>query len=44
MRTAAEPKEFVVVDCTALPETLVESVLFGHVRGAYTGADTSEWD
>jgi two-component system NtrC family response regulator len=35
-------KSFVVVDCTALPETLVESVLFGHARGAYTGADTSE--
>jgi two-component system NtrC family response regulator len=35
-------RSFVVVDCTALPETLVESVLFGHVRGAYTGAETSE--
>lgn len=36
------PKSFVVVDCTALPETLVESVLFGHARGAFTGAETSE--
>ncbi|MGE5343366.1 MAG: sigma-54-dependent transcriptional regulator [Candidatus Omnitrophota bacterium] len=34
-------KEFVIVDCTALPETLVESVLFGHARGAFTGAYTS---
>ena len=30
-----------VVDCTSLPETLVESVLFGHERGALTGADRS---
>jgi two-component system NtrC family response regulator len=35
-------RNFVVVDCTALPETLVESVLFGHARGAFTGADRSE--
>lgn len=32
-------RNFVVVDCTALPETLVESVLFGHAKGAFTGAD-----
>ncbi len=30
---------FVVVDCTSLPETLVESLLFGHEKGTFTGAD-----
>ncbi len=35
-------KNFVIVDCTALPETLIQSVLFGHVRGAFTSADRSQ--
>lgn len=33
-------KPFITVDCTGLPETLIESELFGHEKGAFTGAYT----
>ncbi len=34
-------KPFTVFDCTAVPPSLLEGALFGHERGAYTGADTA---
>jgi len=35
-------RSFIVVDCGALPSTLIESELFGRERGAFTGAHTSQ--
>ena len=35
-------KPFVVIDCGSLPETLLETELFGHVKGAFTGAVTNK--
>nr|HEX4315047.1 sigma-54-dependent Fis family transcriptional regulator [Kofleriaceae bacterium] len=40
VNSARREAPFVHVDCTTLPDALVESELFGHERGAYTGADS----
>lgn len=34
-------KPFVIIDCGSIPETLIESELFGHVKGAFAGAQNS---
>ncbi len=39
LNSSRKPNPFIVVDCTSLPNSLAESILFGHKKGAFTGAD-----
>jgi formate hydrogenlyase transcriptional activator len=41
-RSPRREHPFVIVDCGSLPPTLIESELFGHERGAFTGAHTAQ--
>jgi two-component system response regulator FlrC len=40
-RSGRSDRDFIAVNCAALPETMMEAMLFGHKKGSFTGAATS---
>ncbi|WP_034921052.1 sigma-54-dependent Fis family transcriptional regulator [Erythrobacter sp. SD-21] len=40
-RSARAEKPFIAVNCAAIPETMLEAMLFGHVKGSFTGANAA---
>ncbi|HKJ64174.1 MAG TPA: sigma 54-interacting transcriptional regulator, partial [Desulfopila sp.] len=40
--SARSTRNMTIIDCAALPSTLVESILFGHAKGSFTGADKAQ--
>jgi len=40
--SARAANNFIIIDCAALKSTLMESILFGHEKGAFTGAETRQ--
>ena len=41
LRSARADRDFIAVNCAALPETMMEAMLFGHKKGSFTGASNS---
>ena len=41
-RSSRQKKPFCAVNCGAIPEPLIESILFGHEKGSFTGAETAK--